>query len=573
MTSRVEYATPQDTYVKICECAGSDGLVALSRVSKAFNAASREVIRLLGTKLDQTWDREVTEGSYNAQFSEVLRTQFRGDYARMMRGQVVECTYLIDSALGASYGAVRRVLKERWERLIALPLVEQVNALSNKRRALFFSEFKRELERCQLPATQQWAIARNPLDEYLRTHGEQEAFFALTHNQRRDRSAAIEIERLAIVTPKTGLIAACSLLCHQFYLREIVTRRFESTMRENSTELDPFMRDLRSSASETSVGLQRFQAFRRDPKSLSLEKITEFEEFLLTDLEHNDQRRINFSELRDALSAQQIPFDAHESDESLRSLFATPDLASQIAQIGSLRLLQELSGIPLELRLCKGLRELQIIFEAGCNFTSLDFSAFTELATLTIRNAGLSQLPLLPENGETLSRVVIDQPEPIRVLPDDLARRTQANTFRAFAQDAWFHMQVWNPQAHNSYRIYNLGFMDLPPANLSDIPFFIWFRDNCTAPYIPILDYVKMLASPAKALYYAGDYHLLIPAILFTFPFAFLSPFFFAINLAIFGVNLFLNYAIEPIVTYFRDQLGYSRMVHIRDFPEQGAPL
>ena len=42
------------------------------------------------------------------------------------------------------------------------------------------------------------------------------------------------------------------------------------------------------------------------------------------------------------------------------------------------------------------------------------------------------------------------------------------------------------------------------------------------------------------------------------------------LNLPIFLYNLFINLAIEPIVTFVRENLlGYSPMVHIRDLPEQ----
>jgi hypothetical protein len=56
----------------------------------------------------------------------------------------------------------------------------------------------------------------------------------------------------------------------------------------------------------------------------------------------------------------------------------------------------------------------------------------------------------------------------------------------------------------------------------------------------------------------------MLPSFLIGLPFLLLGLPFALVNIAI-------QLGLEPLVTLVRDKLGYSRMVHVRDFPEVAA--
>ncbi|MBI2743457.1 MAG: hypothetical protein HYX48_06025 [Chlamydiales bacterium] len=158
------------------------------------------------------------------------------------------------------------------------------------------------------------------------------------------------------------------------------------------------------------------------------------------------------------------------------------------------------------------------------------------------------------------------------LLPDDLARRSQVNMFTSYFWHASMRTMHWNPMNTRLDTYYRGAYMGLDPRQLLSVPFFIWFRDTCNIPYIPCTDYLEMLSYPANELSRSSNplymQLLAIPCFLLALPFVFLNFAFLAINLTSFGINLLLNYTVEPIVTLIRDQLGYSRQVEIRNFPD-----
>ncbi|MBI2743453.1 MAG: hypothetical protein HYX48_06005 [Chlamydiales bacterium] len=587
MASRAALAEriPHDTRISICEFADSDSLVALSQVSKAFNTATREFIRLLSTKLDQTWSADSDEARYTELFG-------RRPPAEVIPTLAAECNALHTAVIGPGpHPGTYQLRHTNWQRFLSAFGVPDSNELVSKRLANLYCAIKKRLS--QAPQ-QLWVLERNWLGAKLVADGELELYNDSTEEQQTVRRRAIEEERIRILISLNENLLDIETLYRDFQSREAVTRRFQITMRAGGSNLTPFMIAFRISAQKHGF-LSAFQNFCRDPMRLSVQKIITLQ--LNIHIPVEDRVEENFMGFCRGLAARGVSLDITRSSGELRARLENADVISEIARIKHFSF-ENISGVlPEELNKLTGVEELLInaTGPARGNIVSMDLQefAFPQLRTLTIRDAGLRSVPDFGLSAPQLSRLVIDysffhnvKRGVIRVLPDDLARRTQASSFYAYYQNAWSY-SLWssNYRSHNSE-----AYMNLSSWDLSDIPFFIWFRDNCNVPQIPILQLGRSLQEASYPFIgnvgyvvedlLAGRFAALmnnplaIPLALFlTVPAALLGAALAALNVAIFGVNLFLNYAIEPVVTYFRDQLGYSRMVHIRDFPEQGAAL
>ncbi|MBI2743456.1 MAG: hypothetical protein HYX48_06020 [Chlamydiales bacterium] len=552
MTSRaVDHAlrSDQDAYVALCEMADADSFLALSRISKAFRDATREVTRFLISKLDQTLEADSVDRRYSDLFNEDLPSTHIPALAQ-------GCSDLVRSAFGPNLNA-RSAMRTRAQPLFAIFNEMQSSNLTNKRFALFYSDLMPKLRACQLPEARQWALQQDWITAKLAAEGETDTFAALTPEEQAARRGAISLQRDQILFAQEVFLDRALTFAQKFCVRELVAQRFEAVMRRGTPGLHPFMRDLRSAATETQSGFQRFQAFRRDPQRLSLPGITQLEEFLITDTAHNRDKEQNFVRLCEALNYRGQNLDVTQPDATLRATFR--GAAEAIGQLKHL-ILQNVTGVPREINALTSLETLEIHFSAASR-ASPDFEAFSfsNLTSLVIYGSRFDRTPTFAPSATALSCLVIHQKKPIRVLPDDLARRTQANGLLA--------------NAHRSNNN-NIPYMNLDPHQLSDIPFFIWFRDKSNIPLIPVFEGLNHLSEIFNTLtrnFIFLDAIYLIPCL----PLATLGALSFvalyALNIAIMGVNLFINYAIEPIVTLFRDQLGYSRMVHIHTFPEQGA--
>ncbi|MFI5334841.1 MAG: hypothetical protein ACHQT8_06765, partial [Chlamydiales bacterium] len=89
-------------------------------------------------------------------------------------------------------------------------------------------------------------------------------------------------------------------------------------------------------------------------------------------------------------------------------------------------------------------------------------------------------------------------------------------------------------------------------SQMREFPFEMWFLNKYTLPYIP---------SPLSSFFRIGhsdnrSFPAVLLIILCAIPFAIL-------NLPIFLANLFIATLVRPLVTAIRDELGYSRMIHL----------
>jgi hypothetical protein len=98
----------------------------------------------------------------------------------------------------------------------------------------------------------------------------------------------------------------------------------------------------------------------------------------------------------------------------------------------------------------------------------------------------------------------------------------------------------------------------LNPGELTEVPFRSWFRAHFSLPSLS-LGLILFLArlndwAPEQTLTVVLLGILFAPIILCALPLAL--------------INFVIHLGVEPLVTFVRDKLGYSRMVHVRDFPE-----
>lgn len=251
-----------------------------------------------------------------------------------------------------------------------------------------------------------------------------------------------------------------------------------------------------------------------------------------------------------------------------------------------------LASLPSEICRFTGVKTLRITSaEAGAKllFLPRQMTALRDLSELRIVNSDFKEVPAVLAAFPFLGTVILnnysgwlpDQPEyvrtPIRELPDDIARRSQAGSFETFCKRAYYlswggkslrelgQKEVYSGHVYHTFPWY----MNLPEEELNAIPFFIWFREKFSIPHIPMED-VRDIIVPKLKKWWPGPE--VLGMILSDYPLMVFFLLMLLYNCLIIPINLLTNYLVEPLVTLTRDLLGYSRMVHIRDLPPAAPP-
>lgn len=199
-----------------------------------------------------------------------------------------------------------------------------------------------------------------------------------------------------------------------------------------------------------------------------------------------------------------------------------------------------------------------------------------ELSELIISQSDLEGIPAVLERLPRLnSLVIVRNRVPIRVFPERLARQ-QYGGFGGLYSDFNAAMDEHHPPP-GSPADGARHFAWLPRSQLTDIPFFLWFREKFSLPYFNIFATCltrHVLESIGEYVRSAINYNscLAFVVCLLSLPVltigCVVTRLLRLINYPIFVYNLFVNLAIEPVVTFVRENLlGYSPMVHIRDIP------
>jgi hypothetical protein len=247
-----------------------------------------------------------------------------------------------------------------------------------------------------------------------------------------------------------------------------------------------------------------------------------------------------------------------------------------------------LSAVPDEIETLQGMRNLRI------------FGGDNGNERLRILNAKIASLPLqglwligqdfgeIPQVLETLSPLrqlyIQDNQQVINSFPEGVARQQ-------FGGFAYLALEAGNEI---------FGGLRLPggvrhfawlPRGFTEIPFFLWFRENFTLPYIPVFSAYSpffssmmhtLIERPVQCLgldsllmnlfaylgmpryFTANNFLTFISLFVLTFPLWIIPIGLFLLNVPIFLFNLFVNKAVEPLVSFVRENLlGYSPMVRI----------
>ncbi len=271
-----------------------------------------------------------------------------------------------------------------------------------------------------------------------------------------------------------------------------------------------------------------------------------------------------------------------------------PTNAPELAQRGFYFLLRNISGIPDEIDAFPDTRFVEVDDRQALPAQRLrtlpnSFGNLSQIDGLRLYGCDLREIPRALETVPRLQIFIIQEnAHPIRIFPEGVARQHFSGIYYLFeeAMDGLSRLTLGVPADGAKH------FAWLPRADFTDIPFFLWFRENFTLPYIPAFNwrspFFSTILAPAVFLFnyfaqlleYIGlprdsmlHTALVIPiGGICTVPFWIIPVALVHLNTPIFLFNLFVNLAIEPIVTFVRENLlGYSPMVHIRDIPAGGA--
>ncbi|MBI2743096.1 MAG: hypothetical protein HYX48_04185 [Chlamydiales bacterium] len=239
-------------------------------------------------------------------------------------------------------------------------------------------------------------------------------------------------------------------------------------------------------------------------------------------------------------------FPAHLQDKQLREWHRSDGTKELFSRVTFFR--WELGDIPPEISKLS-FRDLIIsvsVQEEDCRTSYLPPLPHT-LESVEISFCNFLEIPSAILDLPNLTALnIFDNLSPIRAFPDALARRVQTrNDLGFFLRDAKNAVMKLGTVSGNNN-------LPIDRTHLTHIPFFIWLRETFSLPHI------SFFALPDLIRDNLGDFFWIALPILI----ASLLPL-FAFNLLVLSYNLFLNFILEPVVTYFRDQLGYSRMVAV----------
>jgi hypothetical protein len=165
------------------------------------------------------------------------------------------------------------------------------------------------------------------------------------------------------------------------------------------------------------------------------------------------------------------------------------------------------------------------------------------LETLDLRGNALSEIPEFLADMPALSTLNLEG-NPIRKIPDSV----------------WRHLNGWERLGgeylatffDNRQEEEKKWLFGLPRDQLTEIPFALWFKENCTLPYIWL-----NIESWCRVF---RDWHI-IPSIFALVVTEFTGLLAVIPNTASFLINVFLLKVVEPIITQVRDAHGYDRHV------------
>ncbi len=265
--------------------------------------------------------------------------------------------------------------------------------------------------------------------------------------------------------------------------------------------------------------------------------------------------------------------------------------------------------LPLELGRCRNLQRLECQGEEAHRLIHLPeaLSGMRSLEALRLDGHSFREIPAVLQRLPALRELSMRGNEhPIRIFPAGLDERINGGFERAalitienelsqlYQYDNLLGLRVLPLDRLGHVRPWDQQYAELPYQQFTDVPFNFWFREHFSIPNLGLyavlggvefilrlenigelyaqgwLEMTRALLLPLLPM--AVFLGLLIGGAIFAAPSVFLA---IGIGLEISILspvfNAILHYGIGPCIEAVRDELGYDRMVHIRDLPAAPA--
>ncbi|MBI2743101.1 MAG: hypothetical protein HYX48_04210 [Chlamydiales bacterium] len=544
------------------------GLVA--RVCTFFrDQVTRRTLDVVALEIQQTSSSlvEKVKTDYDALFkgdkrhpSSIFDTYRRECYALMgkVRLVVVEGTLCDDlQSCWKQYESFsREIEREWWKGRSGLGLSPR-NKVTEERHAIFLHNLSRQLSVCMISKENEWAL--KPDWEAARRAELHEGGFPAVTIDEKIESQRSELNTIAAVQNENLGRALRAL--QEFFMRERLTHSFNRVFTDAAIPQNErwgrWAGDLLATARETGVGRVQLRALIQNSRPLretmlGVHRIVDETEPVIAK---------SLSSLGSALSREGLGIDF--DPDNPRSLLESERARERLERIASLMLF-ECSDIPRAIGRFQGLTSIRV--DGRIAYLPDELASLPNLQSVVLWGSNFSSLPPLLERMPALTQLRIFNMLPIREFPDGLARKLHTSRLDMMWTSAWqgFTAEFSAPDWDEKYE--RQKYFGLSRVQFTNIPFYFWFEESFSIPYIPgglfawpFITLFESLVPEGRVRHLlSGPFMIFLAAI--TLP---TLPLLFILNLPIFAYNLLLNLAIEPVVTYFRDQLGYSRMVAV----------
>lgn len=444
----------------------------------------------------------------------------------------------------------------------------QEDAHALRRFALFYHEYREKMLHFQIRQEDDWALGNKwgtaEITMFQGIPVDPGVVFT-----REERWNEVQKIRSAYV----HRLETVSKFIMHFFLQEktayVYTQHFLPTARGHKDLLVRFWQFQKNAARETRGGHDRVRNFKLNhlEEVHPLYALHSMERIIFDYKAGRDEQLLNFC---GSLARRGLPIPGATAAEK-RAWLNDPQNEAALCVI-DLLWLDDYSDIPREIGRLKRLKTLIIgssrEANRGLRYLPEELAQLTSLSVLRISDSDFNELPPVLGRIPSLSTLEIWHNGgliPMR-LTDKIARNSQATSF--------FMNCALNFPLNMYYNRSSIEYLGLNSERLTHIPFFMWFRQECTLPSVDLSkigDLIKPLAdalSSRLVAFCGGEIcqntfaAIISTAIQVIWTVITIVPI-LLYDILTLPINLFLIYAIEPIVTLIRDRLGYSREVQI----------
>ncbi|MBI2743104.1 MAG: leucine-rich repeat domain-containing protein [Chlamydiales bacterium] len=460
-------------------------------------------------------------------------------------------TFVLGMRATATGAALLNSLKECWQKAALLSAAPK-DSLAEKRWILFYGGLTKLLDACPVKKEEEWAL--NPEWETARRAELHESGLPAVTIDTRIETQRGELATIAAVQNEN--LGRAMRALQEFFTREKLTdsfnRVFAYSIIPEDEKWSRWAGEVFAFARETALGRTQVRALIETNRPLPETLLGVHR--IVDETEH--ERARSLLSLGDALAG--LGFVAPAGVRNIGRWLESEEERPHLEQIEGLAL-NNSSDIPRAIGRFQGLTTLQ--FTGPIAYLPDELASLPNLKRLRFFQSNFSALPDILQRIPALTELaILNNRLPIRELPEGLACKLHTSRLGMMCSAAWqgFHGGFFEIEEFERYE--HQKYFGLDRRELTNIPFYLWFEETFSLPYISM----EWAFYPFQLLADVFDIHnrdlgeAAIPLFLFALG---ASAFLLALDLAFFIYNLLLNLAIEPIVTFFRDRLGYTRMV------------